>query len=56
MATYKATETVYVDECYIRAGALFTTEAPKGETWEPVEPQDGDGKKGGAKKLPAAED
>lgn len=58
MATYKATETVYVDECFIRAGELFTTNAPKGGTWEPIDPLDHDanGKKGGVKKPPVAED
>lgn len=61
MATYRATENVYVDERYIFADEVFTTEAPKGKTWieldakgNPVDPldHDADGKKGGAK--PAA--
>lgn len=34
--TYRATATVYVDERYIREGEIFTTAAPKGETWEEV--------------------
>lgn len=34
--TYRATETVYVDERFIREGEVFTTAAPKGATWEEV--------------------
>jgi hypothetical protein len=36
LATYRATQNVYVDERYIFAGELFTTAAPKGATWEEV--------------------
>lgn len=53
--TYRATETVYVDDRYIRAGETFTTEAVKGEAWEVVEVE---GKKGKAAPAPtpAADD
>lgn len=58
MATYKATEAVYVDEVYVRPGERFTTNAPKGKTWEAIDAldHDGDGRKGGARKRPASED
>lgn len=35
--TYRATSTIYVDERFIREGEIFTTTAPKGETWEEIE-------------------
>jgi len=58
MATYRATENVYVDERYIFAGEEFTTDAPKGKTWEAIDPldHDGDGKKGGSRPRAKAED
>jgi len=64
MATYRATEAVYVDENFIEAGEVFTTDAPKGKTWEeldakgnPVDPLDHDanGKRGGSKPRQTAE-
>lgn len=65
MATYRATENVYVDERYIFAGEEFTTDAPKGKTWieldakgNPIDPldHDADGKKGGSRPRAKAED
>lgn len=57
--TYRALQTVYVDERFIREGELFTTAAPKGSTWEEIDAldHDADGKKGGskAKAKPAAD-
>lgn len=52
MATYRATVPVYVDDAFVREGALFTTDAPKGDTWEEIDPldHDGDGRKGGSPK------
>lgn len=33
---YQATEAVYVDGVLYKAGEVFATDKPKGETWEPV--------------------
>jgi len=65
MPTYRATENVYVDEAYIFADQVFTTDAPKGKTWieldakgNPVDPldHDADGRKGGSRPRAKAED
>jgi hypothetical protein len=57
MKTYRATEAVYVDERYIAAGEVFSTAAPKGNTWEEIDALDHDanGKKGGSKPRQTAE-
>lgn len=64
MATYTASETVYVDERFVRAGDKFTTDATPGKTWltekgdalaDPLD-HDGDGRKGGVRKRPVSED
>ena len=36
--TYRATADGYADDGYVKAGTIFTTDAPKGSWMEDVEP------------------